>query len=190
MTLTVRDVAYSVFGAYRLARFDTNGLLYLDRSPEGVVKSFYAALLVLPAYIMILAIRMWEPFQEVPLPAVLVVEGIAYVVSWTAFPVIMHQVAASIGRSERFLDFLGAYNWSSVVQMAAYLPPVALAESGILPDGVGGALVFGVMMAMLAYQWFIMKTTLAVDGLAAAGFVLVDVFVSALITDFADGILT
>lgn len=189
MTLTAADVVRSVFGVYRLARFDPAGVGYLDRTPEGALKSFYAGVIVLPAYALLLVIRLWEPMQGVPMSSAMVVEGIAYVVSWTAFPVMMHQILGSIGRGERFIDFLCAYNWSSVVQMGVYLPAVVLAETGLLPDTLGQGLVFGVMMAMLTYQWFILRTTIGVSGLAAAGFVMLDLFTSALITDFADGIL-
>lgn len=189
MNLTVRDIAFSVFGAYRLARFDQTGVDFLERTPDGALKSFYAGLLVLPGYGLLLAIRLWEQIQGVSLAQVLTVEAIAYVVSWTAFPVIMYQICAILGRADRFVGFLCAYNWSSVVQVSVYLPTVVLAESGALPDGVAQALVFGVTMAMLTYQWFILRTTLEVSGIAAAGLVVLDMFTAALITDYADGLL-
>lgn len=189
MTLTARDVAFSVFGAYRLARFDPTGLQFLERTPDGALKSFYAGLIVLPGYALLLAFRLWDQIQGVPVFQVLTVEGIAYVVSWTAFPVMMHQIVAAMGRSDRYVDFVCAYNWSSVVQVAVYLPAVVVAESRILPDGFDDGLVFGVMMAMLTYQWFILRTTLQVGGLAAAALVMLDMFTAALVTDFADGLL-
>ena len=39
MTLTARETVYSIFGAYRLAMLDKSGLGYLDRSPEGAIRS-------------------------------------------------------------------------------------------------------------------------------------------------------
>ncbi|MBP2313459.1 hypothetical protein [Azospirillum soli] len=189
MSLTSRDVASSVFGAYRLARFDPTGLDYMDRTPEGAWKSFYAAIIILPAYALLLAIRLWDQAQDTPLFQLVTVEAIAYVVSWTAFPVIMHGVTRMLDRSSRYVDFLCAYNWSSVVQMAVYLPVVVLAATGLLPAPLSEGLVFGVMLAMLTYQWFVLRTALDVPGLTAAILVLLDLFLSALITDFADGLL-
>ena len=189
MPLTARDVAYSVFGAYRLARFDPTGLQYMDRTPEGAWKSFYAAVIVLPAWALLLAIRLWDQVQDTPLTQVVLVESIAYVISWTAFPVIMHGVTGMLDRSTRYVDFLCAYNWSSVVQMAVYLPVVVLAATGLLPQPLSESLVFGVMLAMLTYQWFVMRTALDISGVTAALLVLLDLFLSALITDFADGLL-
>ena len=71
----------------------------------------------------------------------------------------------------------------------SYLPAVLLAESGLLPGGVAEGVVFGAMMAMLTYQWFVLRTALDIAGVAAAVLVLLDLFLSALITDYADGLL-
>lgn len=189
MPLTARDVAYSVFGAYRLARFDPTGLQYMDRTREGAWKSFYAAVIVLPAWALLLAIRLWDQVQDTPLVQVAAVEAIAYVISWTAFPVLMHSITRMLDRSARYMDFVCAYNWSSVVQMAVYLPVVVLAATGLLPPALSESLVFAVMLAMLTYQWFVMRTALDIAGVTAAALVLVDLFLSALITDVADGLL-
>ena len=189
MPLTAREVVTSVFGAYRLARFDRSGLDCMDRSPEGAWNSFYAAVIILPAYALLLTIRLWDQVQDTPLIQVVAVQAIAYVVSWTAFPVVMHSVARMIGRSSRYLDFLCAYNWSSVVQMAVYLPVVVLSATGALPAALSEGLVFGVMKAMLTYQWFVLRTALDVPGATAAILVMLDLFLAALITDFADGLL-
>ncbi|WP_377810020.1 hypothetical protein ABNQ38_20950 [Azospirillum sp. A29] len=51
------------------------------------------------------------------------------------------------------------------------------------------ALVFGVMMAMLTYQWFVLRTALSLSGLAAVALVMLDLFLSAAISDLADGML-
>jgi hypothetical protein len=187
--LTARDVVYSVFGAFRLARFDPTGLDTMDRTPEGALRSFYAAVIVLPAYALMLTIRLWGTLGDTPLPYVVLVEGIAYVISWTAFPVVMHSVAGMLDRSSRYVDFLCAYNWSSVVQMSVYLPVVVLSASGLLPEGLSEGLVFGVMMAMLTYQWFILRTSLNIGGLPAVGLVMLDLFLSAMIADYADRLL-
>lgn len=189
MPLTARDVANSVFGAYRLARFDPTGLQYMDRTPEGAWKSFYAAVIVAPAWTLLLAIRLWGQVPDTPLFQIVVVEAIAYVISWTAFPVVMHGVSGMLDRQARYVDFLCAYNWSSVVQMSVYLPVVILAATGILPGPISEGLVFGIMLAMLTYQWFVMRTALDISGVASAALVMLDLFLSALITDFADGLL-
>ena len=126
MTLTAREVVYSIFGAYRLAMLDKTGLNYLDRSPEGAIRSFNAALIVLPAYAVLVVLRLWDVLPDVSLLRFVTVEGLAYVISWTAFPLAMFHISGLLDRSERYFDFLSAYNWSSVIQMGVYLPVVAV----------------------------------------------------------------
>jgi hypothetical protein len=188
-TLTARETVYSIFGAYRLAMLDKTGLSYLDRSPEGAIRSFHAALIVLPAYAVLVVLRLWDVLPDVSLLRFVTIEGLAYVISWTAFPLVMFHISGLLDRSGRYFDFLSAYNWSSVIQMGLYLPVVAIADSGLIPEGLGEGLVLVVTMLVLMYQWFIARTTLDINGGTAAGIVLLDMILAVFITGTADGML-
>ena len=169
MTLTAREAVYSIYGAYRLAMLDRLGLNFMDRTPEGAMRSFYAALLVLPAYALLVVLRLWDILPQVSLLRFVAVEGTAYVISWTAFPLAMYYVAGLLDRTGRYFDFLSAYNWSSVIQMAIYLPVVAMADSGLLPAALGEGMVLIVTVLVLIYQWFIARTALNISSGSAAG---------------------
>jgi hypothetical protein len=190
MTLTAREAVYSIFGAYRLAMLDKSGLSYMDRSPEGAIRSFNAALIVLPAYAVLVVLRLWDVLPDVSLLRFVTVEGLAYVISWSAFPLVMFYISGLLDRSERYFDFLSAYNWSSVIQMGVYLPVVAMADSGLMPEGLDEGLVLGVTMLVLMYQWFIARTTLDINGGSAAGVVLLDMILAVFITGVSDGMLS
>lgn len=190
MTLTARETVYSIFGAYRLAMLDKTGLNYLDRSPEGAIRSFNAALIVLPAYAVLVVLRLWDVLPDVSLLRFITVEGLAYVISWSAFPLVMFYISGLLDRSERYFDFLSAYNWSAVIQMGVYLPVVAVADSGLMPTGVDEGLVLAVTMLVLMYQWFIARTTLDINGGSAAGVVLLDMILAVFITGVSDGMLS
>ncbi|QQP88676.1 hypothetical protein IGS68_22055 [Skermanella sp. TT6] len=189
MTLTAREAVYSIFGAYRLALLDKTGLSYLDRTPEGALRSFYAALIVLPAYAVLVALRLWDVLPQVSLLRFITVEGLAYVISWSAFPLAMFHISGLLDRSSRYFDFLSAYNWSSVIQMGVYLPVVAVSDSGLVPGSLGEGMVLIVTLLVLIYQWFIARTTLDISGGAAAGVVLLDMVLAVFITGTADGML-
>ena len=190
MTLTAREAVYSIFGAYRLAMLDKSGLSYMDRSPEGAIRSFNAALIVLPAYAVLVVLRLWDVLPDVSLLRFVTVEGLAYVISWSAFPLVMFYISGLLDRSERYFDFLSAYNWSAVIQMGVYLPVVAVADSGLMPAGVDEGLVLAVTMLVLMYQWFIARTTLDINGGSAAGVVLLDMILAVFITGVSDGMLS
>ena len=85
--LNTRELAASVYGAYRLARLDPNGLRFFDASPAGARRSFYAAAIVAPFYALMLAVGAPEPASDTLRFSL--VEGIAYVLSWVAYPVIV-----------------------------------------------------------------------------------------------------
>ena len=65
-------------GALRLAQMDRGGLAFFDRSVAGFWRSFYAAALVLPIYILTLLLIDRMPTDV----GAWALEGIAYAVSW------------------------------------------------------------------------------------------------------------
>ncbi|MCZ6467897.1 MAG: hypothetical protein O6829_11555, partial [Alphaproteobacteria bacterium] len=124
--LSAREAATSLYGAYRLARFDARGMTYFETSLAGFWRSFYAAVIVAPVFAVLLAMRYaagGEATDEVRFASV---EAIAYVIAWVAFPLVMVSLARLLDREERYLGYIVAYNWASVLQNGLYLPLVML----------------------------------------------------------------
>lgn len=186
---SLREVASSLFGAWRLALMDAKGMEYFDRSVAGAIRSFSAAVIVAPAYLVLVLMRLGEDAGNVSLGNFLLVESIAYVISWTAYPLIMDDMSRILDCNPRYPAFLSAYNWSAVLQMLVYLPAVALSESGILMPAFGDTLVFAATLVVLTYQWFVTRTALDVSGFIAAGLVILDLVLSVFISGAADGML-
>ncbi len=180
--ITVSEVAHGIYGAWRLAHFDQTGMTYLDKSIDGFWKSFFAAVIVLPAFIVLLALArdsQPEAMTGAPIVRVVFIEAIAYVLAWVAFPLMMVVVADLLDRRERYIGFIVAANWSSVIQVAVLLPAAAIfAASGGAPALLLYVAVWG---AILVYAWFIAKTAMDLTGLAAAGLVLLSVIIEMLI---------
>ncbi|MCW2247361.1 hypothetical protein M2352_002952 [Azospirillum fermentarium] len=189
MAITAGEIIRSVHAAYRLARFDPGGMAELDRSRAGALRSFWGPVLILPFYAILMALRLPESADDLPLWQIVTVEGIGYTISVVLYPLLMHHVCGSLKRDALYPGFVSAYNWSAVIQIAVYLPVSLVSLAGDLPDGVAGALVFGVTMAMLTYQWFVARTALQVGGFAAAAMVLLDLFLAALVGDMTDSLL-
>jgi len=188
-TLTVREAAYGIYGAWRLLLFDRGGMACFDRTPAGVARSFLLAPFLWPAFIAVMALQFSDDLASAGVVRFLVVETIAYVIGWTLFPLVMTFVADALGRGGRWLDHIVAYNWSQVVQMAAYLPLLALARSGALPPGLAEGVLGVVGMAMLVYHGFIVRTALEVSVPAAIGVVFLDVVLSVLVSGWAGSLL-
>lgn len=158
--IRLQDISAGIYGAWRLAWADPKGVDHFDASERGFWLSFWAAVLAAPAYALVVAINVMSPSDAAAPPIddvrLLLVESIAYVIGWTAFPLAMITVADKLGRAQFYPRYIVANNWGGLLEMTAFLPAVAVAESvpalSVLPALVA--------LAMFAYQWFIARTAL------------------------------
>lgn len=179
--LSARELAYGLYGAYRLARLDRHGMVYFEATVEGFWRSFYAAAVVAPGYIILLLLHPGESPVGVSWLRISLIEGIAYVIGWVAFPLAVFYLAQAINRSEEYIGYIVAYNWAQVLQIGLLLPATAVSVGGLVPSGLGLPLGFMVMVAILFYQWFIAKTALGVAAVVAAGLVFLDLVLGGVI---------
>lgn len=183
-------IVYALYGAYRLARADTGGMAYFDRTVDGFWKSFFAAVIIAPGYAVVIWRDMPTVTEDVGLLRIVAVHLCAYVLSWVAYPVVTHAICTSIGRRAEFIPFIVATNWAKVVQMVVYLPVILIVTVNVLPNG-GAAFVQAIAyLAVLVYQWFVTRTALAIGGAAAVGFVFLDLIISILVRAYAIGLLS
>ena len=163
------EILQSLYAVWRLLRGDRGALALLDGSPDAFVKSFFAAVLVLPFWLL----HEWTLLSEERLTGglffLLAIEGLTYTISWLAFPVVMIFVSEALGRDRNYLHYIVAWNWAVVIQAAFAVPIAALAGAAGVP-ALGGILLL-VQIAIFAYQWYITRVALQVDGLPAVGIV-------------------
>ena len=175
--LSFAEFSRATYGAWRLALLDADGLRYFDDTIGAYWQSFQAAVILAPAYAILVALRLSANPTEAGVMQVFLVEVIAYVINWTALPLVMIYVCDKMGRYDRYLRFVVAHNWSAVIQMAVFLAAMMLAR-GVLGSGLGAMLNFTAVIAILAYQWFVARTALGIDGLPAAAIVGLDLVIS------------
>ncbi len=185
----LRDVVAALYGAYRLARFDSGGMSFFEISETGFWRSFFAAVLVAPFFLALLLVRFQMVPIEAPLFRYLAIEAIAYVIAWVAFPLVMANLVRAFERESHFIRLIVAYNWASVWQNCLYLPIVMLASLGAFSDGVANGVSFIALVYILVYTWFVARTALEIPAIGAAGVVAVDLFLSVVINAVADGVI-
>ncbi len=184
--LSLRETAYALFGAWRLAHFDLQGTAYFDRSREGALRSFWAAAILLPTHPLLILLHLAGRPVAVGWPALILVYAIIYVVLWTAYPVAMVWVARALDREEEYFGYLAMYNWSQVLAMVVVLPMAALRAGRLVPDPALNFLGLAVDLAVLAYVWFIAKAGLRIGAFAAIGVVTLDLVLSYLVWSIGD----
>ncbi|HWB50765.1 MAG TPA: hypothetical protein VG651_16775 [Stellaceae bacterium] len=170
-------------GALRLARGDAGGLDYFDAGETGFWHSFRAAALCYPLYLILLAfpIELGTPEEIDPVRQFLV-ETIHYVISWTAFPLLMLPLVDRLQRSDRYFGFMVAYNWCQVPQTAVFAFVALIGAAGLLSaEGMLIAdLIVGV--AALVYEWYVARVALAVSRPRAVLVVLADIALATVLT--------
>jgi hypothetical protein len=182
-----QETLASIYGAYRLARLDAGGMHWFNHSIAGFFRSFGVALLVLPPYLLILALRLDDKVESVGW--YFFVEMLGYVVGWVAFPLIMLGIAVIFSFQRSYISYIIAYNWTATIQVAVVLPIVLLNSGGLVGQELGLFLGVAITLAILYYQWFVALTALQTSGLTAAALVVLDFVLGRLISSGADRLI-
>jgi hypothetical protein len=183
-----RSVVKALYGAYRLANYDTNGLKYFNVSTKGFWHSFSAAGIIAPFYLILLILRFSE-MSGIHSTRFFAIEIIAYIIVWVAFPLIISSLVQIIKRENKYISFIVAYNWSAVLQNALFLPIEILALAGFLQANTANFLGLIAIAAVVVYIWFITRSALEISGALASGIVIIDILMSILINTVAFDLL-
>ena len=186
---SLREVLACLYGSWRLAHFDPGGLAYFPTGIAAATRSFWAAVLLAPAYALMVAMQPGDDAGQASLVPLLVVKIAAYVISWTAYPLLMDDMSRIFGCSGRYPIFLTAYNWSAILQMAVYLPTVALIQSGRLSPEMSDTVGIVSTVILTVYQWYVTRVALEVSNFTATGLVILDLVLEMFISGLADGML-
>lgn len=179
------EIATGVSGAYRLARRDPAGLNWFDASLYGYWRSFWAAVVVAPAFLLLDLLT--GGFGETAGFRQVLIQIIAYVIDWVAFPLLMIAVADALGKWPNYMRYIVAYNWSAVVQMAVLLPVAVLAV--LYPSPVTMVLAQSATIILLVYRAYVAHVALQVGFGVAAGLVLVDVVLAGFLKSVSDRLM-
>jgi len=186
------EVRLALAGTWRLARGDRGGLSCFDRSVEGFWRSFRAAVISYPLYLVLLAMRVSvAEWQRSGGWRIVTVETIGYVIGWVAFPLLMLTVTQRLGRAHRFFDFMVPYNWCQLPQSALFVLVGLAFESGMLGPQSGQSVGIVAVFATLVYEWYvwyIARVALDTTALAAVFVALLDLVLGAVISQVTVGL--
>ncbi len=184
--LNRRELQAAFTGIRYLLRFRPEGFLFFDPTRRGCLNSFWAALILLPFWGLMLAYQLppdkitdWWQFAGV--------QGAAYVVGWLSYPLLMIPVVVLFHRTERYCLYIATYNWFQLVQLVLW-PPLLLLTSLGAPQEVLMALWVLLHIVFLAYSFFIARIGLAVESITATALVIIDFLLGVLIDAGADSL--
>ena len=183
------ETQLAIGGALKLARGDARGLGFFDISLDGFWRSFRAALICYPMYLILVAFRVTEAqWAASGSGRIVAVETIAFVISWTAFPLLMLPLSRGFGRENRFIAFMVAYNWCQIPQTVLFLIVAVDVATGILPGTAGEVAGLAAAVAVMVYEWYIARVALVIPGMQAILVVLVDLVLGTVLSRVAENI--
>ena len=183
------EVQHSVVGALRLAVGDRRGLGFFDASLAGFWRSFRAGVICYPFYLVLLTFRIaGAQWTAAGAPTIILVETIAYVISWVAFPLIMLHMTRWLGRETRFLPFMVAYNWSQIPQTGLFLLVGLEGTTGLASSSTAHSAGLLAIVATLVYEWYIARVALSVTGTQASLVVIIDLLLGTSLGRLAQGL--
>ncbi len=183
------EVQMAVVGTLRLAVGDRRGLGFFDASIDGFWRSFRAGAICYPLYLLLLVFRVAAAqWDKSGFASIVIVETIAYVISWVAFPLLILPVARQFRRDDRFLAFMVAYNWSQIPQTVLVLLVVLDGATGLLSQSEASFAGLLAVIATLVYEWYIARVALAVTGTQATLVVIIDLLLSTALGHVAEGL--
>lgn len=181
------EILQALYGSWRLARFDPQGLSYLGTTATDFRKSFFAAVIILPVWLILLQLHVQELQITAGWPAILSIQLPAYVISWTLYPVIMDSLCRQLDRDAHYYHYITAFNWIRVLQTLVFA--AATFVGLLLPGNLSVGLTFVVLLAVLVYHGFVARQALQVGWGTAAALVFLDFFLGLVITVWADSAL-
>ena len=186
------EMRLALAGTWRLARGDRGGLFCFDRSLDGFWRSFRAAVISYPLYLVLLAMRVSVgEWQRSGGWRIVTVETIGYVIGWVAFPLLMLTVTRWLGRAHRFFDFMVPYNWCQLPQSALFVLVGLAAESEMrgsqFDEGIG-IIAVAATLVYEWYVWYIARVALDITGPTAVFIAVLDFVLGVLISQVAGGL--
>lgn len=186
--LTADEVVRSLKGSFRLIQREADGFRAFDVSIAGFWRSFAAIVLTFPAFVALLAERCLDAgpmltggglFDDAGL---VLREGLVFVACWIGFPLVMVGFVRLMGLERRYVGYVVAYNWSTVIAAFVLAFPAALHVFGLATPALAAFYTAAFGIIVVQYRWFLARTALCITSGLAGLVVGLDLLVNVAIT--------
>jgi hypothetical protein len=158
------EISSSLYGAWRLICLDEDAVRYFNLSVEGFWRSFFAAVLSLPYFVLA---AIWVPQGDgeavisAPDP---VLAFLAYVLGWIVFPVAAVFLVRLFNLSQGYVGYIVALNWSGALIAQPLLILTTIEHAGLIDANTMGALQMPILFFVLWYGWIIARRMLGASA--------------------------
>lgn len=189
--LDMAETRDSLRGAFRLAIGHKDGLRLFQPTIDAFFRSFLAAFLVLPLYLLHLyaerQLMVWpDGAERIDGTTYLFIKLAAFAVDWLSFPIAMIFLSRLLGLTQRYALYVTVFNWTSVLLSLLLFPPFILWSLGVIGAGLANFMSLILILLAVRIRWFMAVTVLAVPGLTAGGLVALEFILSLAIAELAN----
>ncbi|NJO37419.1 MAG: hypothetical protein HC871_07075 [Rhizobiales bacterium] len=181
-----QEIISSLYGAFRLALFDENGIGYFNISVEGFWRSFFAAVILAPFYMLSIGQDFMTPQGGFSFWAALV-HFLTYGASWILFPLVAFFATDLLNLGHRFTALVVAVNWSSVLIFG--LLAIGVGVVTLVQQALADLALVILTAGLIVYHWFVIKTALETTAAVAIAFVLFNFLLGAMLHQIADRLI-
>lgn len=179
-----QEIYRSIYGAWRIARFDPGAMRHFNLSLEGFWRSFFASVLLAPFFMLSKIVN------EVGDGAEQLAENTAgYIVfwlliwflAWAVFPIVMIPVARLLKLSDTYVPFIIAWNWSSVLMAVLLYPLYILHGLSLIGPEPAALFMMAAQVSVFFYGYLVTRASLQSAMFTAIGIVVMEFLLGLLI---------
>lgn len=176
------EIERALYGAWQLSRFNAAGLMAFDLSVNGFWRSFWAAPLGLPIFLLFVLVRVRTAPAELDTGPYVTAQLVTYGVLWLVFPLLALILTRLAGLTQRYVPLVVASNWVSLIHLTLQVAVGLLTLRMSLEGQAFFQLV--ILSGIIAMRWFATKVALVTSGGIAFAFVIADFLVGLLVSEW------
>ncbi|CTQ52420.1 hypothetical protein LP7551_00937 [Roseibium album] len=187
--ISLNEIRAALDGSWLLLRNRPEGMEYFDQSIQGFWRSFSVIFLLIPVFLVSgLAEKEFYFYENLYHPATFPSDAywtaqlLGLGIDWFALPLILAVLAVPIGISNRYVPFIVARNWTSLLASIPYLITYLLFLLGLVPSGIAVLLSFTSLVVVLWYRFLVARIALQAATSLAVGVVVLDILLTLVIS--------
>jgi hypothetical protein len=179
--ISARQLAGALYGLWLLYRFDVRAWDFFEKTPRGFWTSYVVAFALAPLQLAHMALLYETRKPDLDFAPYMIVQTLAYIVTWTLFPFVMLYVSRLLEREPRYLWHMVPYNWMQLPLALTLSSVLILTDLGVLPAAVIAFVGPVILVAIAVYGTFVAAIGLQVVTGTALSLVVLDYLLSLIV---------
>jgi len=183
------EIQRSLTAAWWLVRSRPDAMRLFDASLDGFWRSFAVIVLLIPFNTIMLLAEQKLILEETSAEAATFPASTywfwrcaAIIIDWVLLPIILALLARVLGISQRYVLFIVARNWTSMIAMVPYVVAAILYLLGIIPAQMMILLTLIATGFVLRYRYIVTREALMTPLAITIGIVVLDFVLSIIVS--------